>query len=57
MSRNKENDNFVIFMCLGLIFGVILDQIALGLCIGVAIGLGLDDDKKEKINKINIKNL
>ena len=48
MSRNKENDNFVIFMCLGLIFGVILDQVALGLCIGVAIGLGIDSDKRKK---------
>ncbi len=32
-------------MGMGLVFGVILDQIAIGLCLGVAIGLALDNNK------------
>ena len=35
-------------MGMGLVFGVILDQIAIGLCLGVAIGLALDNNKKKK---------
>ena len=47
MSKNnaKKNNNyyFPLFMGMGLVFGVILDQIAIGLCLGVAIGLALDN--------------
>ena len=49
MSKNnaKKNNNyyFPLFMGMGL---VILDQIAIGLCLGVAIGLALDNNKKKK---------
>ena len=52
MSKNnaKKNNNyyFPLFMWMGLVFGVILDQIAIGLCLGVAIGLALDNNKKKK---------
>lgn len=46
----KKNNNyyFPLFMGMGLVFGVILDQIAIGLCLGVAIGLALDNNKKKK---------
>ena len=48
MSKNnaKKNNNyyFPLFMGMGLVFGVILDQIAIGLCLGVAIGLALDNN-------------
>ena len=48
MSKNnaKKNNNyyFPLFMGMGLVFGVILDQI----CLGVAIGLALDNNKKKK---------
>ena len=37
---------FPIFIGIGLIFGVVLNQIAIGLCLGVAIGLRLDSKKK-----------
>ena len=37
---------FPIFIGIGLIFGVVLNQIAIGLCLGVAIGLSLDSKKK-----------
>ena len=37
---------FPIFIGIGLIFGVVLNQIAIGLCLGVAIGLILDSKKK-----------
>ena len=51
MSKNnaKKNNNyyFPLFMGMGLVFGVILDQIAIGLCLGVAIGLALDNNKKK----------
>ena len=52
MSKNnaKKNNNyyFPLFMGMGLVFSVILDQIAIGLCLGVAIGLALDNNKKKK---------
>ena len=52
MSKNnaKQNYNFYfpLFMGMGVVFGVILDQIAIGLCLGVAIGLALDNNKKKK---------
>lgn len=38
---------FPIFIGIGLIFGVVLNQIAIGLCLGVAIGLSLDSKKKK----------
>ena len=37
---------FPIFIGIWLIFGVVLNQIAIGLCLGVAIGLSLDSKKK-----------
>lgn len=48
-SNDKENNNyyFSLFMGIGLVFGVILDQIGIGLCLGVAIGLALDNKKKK----------
>ena len=52
MSKNnaKKNNNyyFPLFMGMGLVFGVILDQIAIGLCLGVAIGLALDNNIKKE---------
>ena len=52
MSKNnaKKNNNyyFPLFMGMGLVFGVILDKIAIRLCLGVAIGLALDNNKKKK---------
>ena len=48
--KDEKNYNyyFPLFMGMGLVFGVILDQIAIGLCLGVAIGLALDNNKKKK---------
>ena len=51
MSKNnaKENNNyyFPLFMGMGLVFGVVLNQIAIGLCLGVVVGLILDYKKKK----------
>ncbi len=51
MSENKSGKQdkyyFPLVMGIGLIFGVILNQIAIGLCLGVVVGLALDY-KKEK---------
>ena len=46
MSKNnaKKNNNYYF----PLFMGMILDQIAIGLCLGVAIGLALDNNKKKK---------
>ena len=55
MSENndKKNDNnnyyFPLFTGMGLVFWIIFDQLAIGLCLGVAIGLALDN--KKKMNK------
>ncbi|WP_187117184.1 hypothetical protein [Clostridium mediterraneense] len=51
MSENNAKKNssyyFPLFTGVGLIFGVIFDQIPIGLCLGVAIGLALDYKKKK----------
>ena len=46
--ENNYNYYFPLFMGMGLVFGVVLNQIAIGLCLGVAIGLALDNNKKKK---------
>lgn len=46
--NNKKNYHLPIWIGIGLIFGVIFDQIPTGLCLGIAIGLGLDGNKKKK---------
>lgn len=48
--KNKKNYYFQFFMGLGLIFGVIFDQISTGLCLGVVIGLALDYNKNKKVD-------
>ncbi|MFQ7342239.1 MAG: hypothetical protein ACLROA_09895 [Turicibacter sp.] len=47
--KDKKNYNyyFPLFMGLGLIFGVVLNQIAIGLCLGVVVGLTVDYKKKK----------
>ena len=51
MGENNEKKNnsyyFPIFTGVGNIFGVIFNQIAIVLCLGVAIGLALDSKKKK----------
>ena len=51
MSKNNDKKNnsyyFPIFTGIGIIFGVIFNQMPIGLCLGVAIGLALDDKKKK----------
>lgn len=51
MSENNDKKNdyhyFPLFMGMGLIFGIIFDQLAIGLCLGVSIGLALDHKKKK----------
>jgi hypothetical protein len=32
---------------IGLVFGTLLDQLSLGLCFGIAIGLALDNKKNK----------
>lgn len=41
------NYYFLLFMGMGLVFGVILNQTAIGLCLGVGGGLILDYKKKK----------
>ena len=51
MSENndkKDNSYYLpIFIALGLGIGVAFNQIPIGLCLGVAIGIVLDDEKKK----------
>lgn len=51
MSQNNDkktsNYYFPLFIGIGLIFGIIINQLATGLCLGVAIGLALDYKKKK----------
>lgn len=53
MDRNNNSKNtsyyFPIFIGLGIIIGVIINQIPIGLCLGTVVGLTLDN-KKKKIN-------
>ena len=46
-NKKKNNYYFALFTGMGLVFGIIFDQLAIGLCLGVAICLALDN-KKEK---------
>lgn len=43
--EKKKNYYFPIFIGLGIVFGVITDQIPMGLCLGTAIGLSFDYKK------------
>ncbi|MBU3087175.1 hypothetical protein KPL42_01580 [Clostridium gasigenes] len=45
--KNKNDYYFPICTGVGLTFGVIFHQLAIGLCLGVAIGLALDNKKKQ----------
>ena len=47
VKENISSYYFPIFMGVGLIFGVVLNQIAIGLCLGVVIGLSLDSKRKK----------
>ncbi|MGL5153273.1 MAG: hypothetical protein ACRC7N_22155 [Clostridium sp.] len=51
MTENNDKKSnsyyFPIFTGVGIIFGVIFNQIGIGLCLGVAIGLALDLKKKK----------
>jgi len=48
-NNNKNNNNyyFPIFVGIGLVFAILFDQLALGLCFGIAIGLALDNKKNK----------
>ena len=46
--KNKKEYYFPLCTGIGLVFGVVLDQIAIGLCLGAVIGLILDGNKKKK---------
>lgn len=46
--KNKKDYYFPFCMGIGLLFGVVLNQIAIGLCLGVVIGLILDGNKNKK---------
>lgn len=43
--EKKKNYYFPIFIGIGIVFGVIIDQIPMGLCLGTAIGLSVDYKK------------
>ena len=45
--KEKNNYYFLLFTGMGLVFGMIFDQLTIGLCLGVAIGLALDNKKKK----------
>ena len=47
MPPAKSHEYFALCLALGLIFGIVFDQLAIGLCFGVAIGLALDNRKKK----------
>ena len=46
--KNRYNYYFPIFTGVGLFFGVIFNQIPIGLCLGVAMAIGLALDYKKK---------
>ena len=48
-SNNKNNKNyyFPLFTGVGIVFGVVLKQIPIGLCLGAAIDLALHYKKKK----------
>ena len=47
--KDEKNYNyyFPLFTGIGLVFGAVLNQIAIGLCLGVVVGLILDYKKKK----------
>ena len=45
--ENNYNYYFPLFTGIRLVFGVVLNQIAIGLCLGVVVGLILDYKKKK----------
>ena len=47
--KDEKNYNyyFPLIMGMGLVFGVVLNQLAIGLCLGVVVGLILDYKKKK----------
>ncbi len=45
--KNKKNYYFPLCTGIGLVFGIVLKQIPIGLCLGVAIGFALDYKKKK----------
>ena len=45
--KKKYNYYFPIFTGVGLTFGMVFDQLAIGLCLGVTLGLALDNKKKQ----------
>ncbi|MGL6174677.1 MAG: hypothetical protein ACRC1P_08740 [Cellulosilyticaceae bacterium] len=47
--NGKRNNSyyFPLFTGMGIIFGMIFNQIPIGLCLGVSIGLALDYRKKK----------
>lgn len=48
-NKDKKNRNYYLsrFMGIGLILGIAFDQLTIGLCLGVAVGLMLDYKKKK----------
>ena len=46
-AEKNYNYYFPLFTGMGLVFGVVLNQIAIGLCLGVGGGLILDYKKKK----------
>lgn len=48
-NKNKKDKNYYLSICIGvgLVFGIIFNQLAIGLCLGVAVGLALDSKKKQ----------
>ncbi|MEF9952841.1 MAG: hypothetical protein RR840_07705 [Clostridium sp.] len=54
MNKKYKNEvynfYFPIFTGVGLLFGVIFDQISIGICLGVALGLICDSNKAKSSN-------
>ena len=46
-SKKMSNYYFPLSIGIGILFGVVLNQIPIGLCLGAAIGLTLDYKKKK----------
>lgn len=46
MSKDKDNNYLALCMGVGVTFGIIFDQLAIALSLGVALGLALDNRKK-----------
>lgn len=46
-NKHKKYNYFPLFMGLGLVFGILFDQLAIGLCLGVAVGLATDSKEQK----------